>query len=138
MNKKLAMKWVKALRSGRYKQATGVLVKTDHDSAHGPSIEDKVLGHCCLGVLAEVCGIDREKLLGLELLEGITDQVGLQHEDGEAVNDKEPDSQILVKVPVSKNGKRKTMEFPTLAEANDKGASFKAIATWIEKNYKFL
>ena len=37
MKKSYAMKWIKALRSGKYKQARGYL-KTD-------------VGHCCLGVL---------------------------------------------------------------------------------------
>ena len=42
MNKKLKQKWVKALRSGRYKQTTGMLQ----------------LGraYCCLGVLCRIAG----------------------------------------------------------------------------------
>jgi len=36
--------WVKALRSGKFKQAKGVL-KSDKG------------GYCCLGVLAETCGV---------------------------------------------------------------------------------
>lgn len=41
MNKKLAMKWVKALRSGKYKQGAPKKLKS-------------TLGYCCLGVLCEI------------------------------------------------------------------------------------
>jgi len=48
MDKKLKMKWVKALESGRYKQTRTVL--TDN------------YGYCCLGVLCRVAGVPKEKL----------------------------------------------------------------------------
>jgi hypothetical protein len=41
MDKELKEKWVKALRSGEYKQGTGVLKSLDGE-------------YCCLGVLCEV------------------------------------------------------------------------------------
>lgn len=50
MDKKLKAKWVKALRSGKYKQQTSGRLKTTHE------------GYCCLGVLAEVAG--KRKCLG--------------------------------------------------------------------------
>lgn len=40
MNKRIAKKWIKALRSGKYKQSTGTL-RTDR-------------GFCCLGVLCDL------------------------------------------------------------------------------------
>lgn len=43
MDKKLKMKWLKALRSGKYKQTTGTL--------HGGD------AYCCLGVLACVANL---------------------------------------------------------------------------------
>ncbi len=43
MKKALKAKWLKALRSGRYEQATGKLKSTDG-------------GYCCLGVLCNVMG----------------------------------------------------------------------------------
>lgn len=46
MNPEIKVKWVKALRSGRYKQTTGAL----YDGG----------GHCCLGVL---CRTLRAKLI---------------------------------------------------------------------------
>lgn len=42
MNKKLKVKWVKALRSGKFKQGQGALYDED--------------GYCCLGVLCKVVG----------------------------------------------------------------------------------
>lgn len=45
MDAKLKKRWVKALRSGRYKQGIGVL-------------QDRQARNCCLGVL---CRINREK-----------------------------------------------------------------------------
>lgn len=39
-------KWVDALRSGKYKQGKGMLYNGSNDS------------YCCLGVAAEVCGLD--------------------------------------------------------------------------------
>jgi hypothetical protein len=50
---KLQKEWVKALRSGRYKQTTGVLCKLDSG------------GYCCLGVAARVCGIPKAKIVGI-------------------------------------------------------------------------
>lgn len=46
MIKTLKEKWVKALRSGRYKQTTNVLCRLDGNG--------HVAGYCCLGVLCEV------------------------------------------------------------------------------------
>ena len=43
MDKKIKAKWVKALRSGKYKQGTGVLFNGEK--------------HCCLGVLCVVLGM---------------------------------------------------------------------------------
>lgn len=51
MNKKLAMKWVKALRSGEYKQGTGKL-------------NDGQGNFCCLGVLCEIEGLPKETING--------------------------------------------------------------------------
>ena len=50
---KLQKEWVKALRSGRYKQTTGVLCNLNTG------------GYCCLGVAGRVCGIPKAKLTGI-------------------------------------------------------------------------
>lgn len=48
MDKKLKRAWIKALRSGKYKQGPGVLEKVD---AKGR------VTNCCLGVLCRVAGV---------------------------------------------------------------------------------
>lgn len=45
MKPEIKAKWVKALRSGRYKQGTGMLYSESNKA------------FCCLGVLAKSCGI---------------------------------------------------------------------------------
>jgi hypothetical protein len=52
MNKNIAKKWVKALRSGKYKQGQGYLKITDHE---GDSC------HCCLGVLCELYNEEQKR-----------------------------------------------------------------------------
>ena len=45
MNKEIAKKWVKALRSGKYKKTTGILCKVTKNGNKS---------YCCLGVLTEL------------------------------------------------------------------------------------
>ena len=47
MERKLADKWIAALRSGEYRQTTEVLKEQSEDGGHK---------HCCLGVLCEIDG----------------------------------------------------------------------------------
>lgn len=44
--------WVKALRSGEYRQTTGDLCNTDRDH-DGPTVQAEI-GYCCLGVACDV------------------------------------------------------------------------------------
>lgn len=61
MNKELLTRWVEALRSGEYKQGTGLLCDRD--------IESSDVKYCCLGVLQhiepsiKVHGLHPEELL---------------------------------------------------------------------------
>lgn len=55
MNPEIKAKWVAALRSGEYKQTTGVLTEVN---------DDGTTSHCCLGVLCELALQDG---LGLEV-----------------------------------------------------------------------
>lgn len=48
MNKELLERWVKALRSGKYKQHRGALIATED----GPGTP--IIGYCCLGVLQAI------------------------------------------------------------------------------------
>lgn len=46
MKKDIAMKWVNALRSGKYKQGAGQLFNSKNKT------------HCCLGVLCDILNVD--------------------------------------------------------------------------------
>jgi hypothetical protein len=126
MLKSKAMKWVKALRSGKYKQGEGLLVQGKRNKKG-----HKVFEYCCLGVLAEVSGFKKEELLNRGLLRGIEGECGLNTVNGTPI--KEGNEEVTIKTKRSISG-----EVDNLADANDVGVSFKAIATWIEKNYKLL
>jgi hypothetical protein len=111
MKAEIKQKWLEALRSGNYKQGTGELCI---------SYTSGRFEHCCLGVLAEVCGIDRSKLFNSDHLERIGHPEilgawGLGH-----YNSGDPDTHT--------NEQRK------LAAMNDTGKSFAEIADWIEAN----
>ncbi len=126
MEKKQMQKWVKALRSGKYKQASDVLKKKD-DSG-------KAVGYCCLGVLCEINKVDDEFInenCSIDPVE-LRDTLGLRDSEGSAFDDEANHTQLRIRVGL------KTKRFESLAHANDAGASFKAIAAWIEKNYKSL
>jgi hypothetical protein len=98
-------------------KAVDVSVKKDLDN--GPSF-------CCLGVLGNINGYSDEKLVGRSLLtQEMMDLSGLSSPSGS------PDNE-------NKRLKIGGMTYRSLAEANDRGVSFKQIASWIEKNYKDL
>lgn len=72
MDKKLAKKWVKALRSGKYKQTTD-------------NLQDET-GHCCLGVLCEIQTEKKVMRDSYGILEGLgLDDQGLKHLTGESL-----------------------------------------------------
>jgi len=54
VNPELKAKWVKALRSGRYRQTDGTLRVKPGPSLDGDNKEYKTYGYCCLGVLCTV------------------------------------------------------------------------------------
>jgi hypothetical protein len=51
--KLLVKKWVKALRSGKYKQGHGALIEMQGEE------RKKIKTYCCLGVLCDVSGLGR-------------------------------------------------------------------------------
>jgi hypothetical protein len=109
--KELVMKkWVKALRSGKYKQFKGGL--------KGKTEEGK-LGYCCLGVLCRVVGSPTLSRLGADLPRDIVcEKAGLSNWNPE--------------VNYLDTGRR------FLSSLNDEGITFKEIADLIEKQWKKL
>lgn len=140
MKKDIAKKWVRALRSGKYKQAKGVL-KTKTKTGR--------VSHCCLGVLCELYENDRKrkKKKGLRvaeveaygyevpknntlfnfngdptvLPEAVRSWARLKSDDGEF---RAADTKFVVKGTRCDN----------LAALNDNGAKFEKIADIIEAN----
>lgn len=113
MKKSIAMKWVKALRSGKFKQAKGEL---RIDGPRGGK------SHCCLGVLCEITNSNYNAFAG-GVPEAVKRKTGLQSTMGSIDDDL--------------RGELDT-DCYSLAEINDQGASFKKIAKIIEKNWKRL
>jgi hypothetical protein len=122
MNKAIAMKWVKALRSGKYKQGKEQLRTVEGE-------------YCCLGVL---CDITKEQTRGKwdemgrfsRLTQGdgvvlpyfVREVTGMQSDDG--------------RLPGEVANKLKNYD---LAALNDGGGyGFKRIANLIEKYWKVL
>jgi hypothetical protein len=115
VKKDMAMKWVEALRSGKYSQGTGALNNGNK--------------YCCLGVLCEISGIDEfedggylGELFNLPL--AVVSECGMCSRLGE---------------PSDGDGVlTKDARYTTLMSANDNGVSFSEIADWIEINYEKL
>jgi len=105
MEKTLKAKWLKALRSGRYKQAQGCLKDNDK--------------FCCLGVLADVQGCAWKK-----------DDYGRSMPiiDGKGAN---TNGCGFLEPRFAGGIRRATQE--KLADMNDCNNSFEAIADYIEK-----
>jgi hypothetical protein len=117
MDAKLKAKWVKALRSGRYKQTPGQL----HDSG----------GYCCLGVLATILGAKWRKSKD-------DDEFVEPYIDGKSIGVKDNASCYLspTKIGISKVRQNHLGNMNDgLGKYYDKGPrTFKEIADYIEKN----
>ena len=107
MEKKIAMKWVKALRSNKFKQGTGQLMEEQYSKPR----------YCCLGVLGVVCGHKQEKLQGKETLIDIKDFCGLQTDDGTPLDTLVRNLEVKVRIG------NQYQTFESLAEANDRGVN---------------
>ncbi len=117
--REFAEKWVKALRSGEYKQATTRLM---HNG-----------GYCCLGVGAKVCGADDAELLEADgssacyLLPSYNCGFPLLKRQT-----KELIPELLFGLPADN-------EFvKNVATMNDERRPFPEIADWIEENVEFV
>ncbi len=115
MKKNIATKWVKALRSGKYKQG--------YDRLH--DIGSK--GYCCLGILCKVYEKDYEEI-AKRLTNGFTLPSSIMED-------------FKISSPICRQDKGLTIgkeRYYSLAESNDKRESFANIADWIENNYALL
>lgn len=128
MKKEVAKKWIKALRSGKYKQGQGVLKQTtDNGQTY----------HCCLGVLCELYNQDmkdkKKKTLNETRYNGIH-RLNKQNETLPLVVRNW--SGLYGKYGDFKDGRDQI--YFSLADMNDLGKKFTTIANTIEKQWENL
>ena len=138
MNKTIAMKWVKALRSGKYKQGDGYLCQ----------ITSKGKKHCCLGVLTEMYQAEqkakKKKALPAKVGKIYADASFdvVKYGSGECPAEELP---VAVRRWAGIEGRFGELfdvgldgvgVYESLSRMNDEGHSFKKIANFIEKNYE--
>ena len=110
MNPKVKRRWVKALRSGRYRQGVGQLRGVDDN---GRTV------HCCLGVLCELRG---------KKFDDFRAQLPPSARKWAGISDRATETQYGTWTAQDLLGQANDGEF-------DMGKwGFKRIATWIEKN----
>ena len=130
MRKEVAKKWVKALRSGKYKQGQ-MYLKQFYDNGKTE--------HCCLGVLCELYNDEmkknHKKMLSTKIRNknSGTDCVTFNNKEGEL-------PKIVMKWSGVKDsiGRYSTDDTGSLADMNDTGKTFKTISNFIEKNVENL
>jgi hypothetical protein len=115
MNKNVAMKWIKALRSGKYKQGQGKLQYAD--------------SYCCLGVLCKIA----PKNVTKQYWQG-TIKSGLA---GTSLSS-QPNVKKWAEIQSDDVVTFGPTFFDTLTSLNDRRFSFKQIADIIEKNWEKL
>lgn len=113
MRKDIADEWVKALRSGKYKQGKQFLKTGEY--------------YCCLGVLCDISRLDKWRVIdhsyylckNFVLPEKVVEWAGMKSSTGSFID----------VVDLSRN---------ELTELNDSGKTFNEIADIIEKHYEDL
>jgi len=109
LKKEFAENWIKALRSGKYKQGDGYLFHKETNS------------YCCLGVACKIT-MPRAKI---ELIHFI---------DGDIVSHK-----LYNKMPALLRGTDEDNHFvEEVSFMNDNGTSFIEISNWIVQNVEFV
>ncbi len=118
-------KWVKALRSGKYKQGQGLLKQKDHNN---------VIRHCCLGVLCELYNEDTKEKKKKKLTEEVDDDYGA------CIFNEEVDylPEIVKDWAGLTDNTGYIGPFESLAALNDDGKTFKTISYIIEKEWENL
>ena len=111
--------WIKALRSGKYKQARSHLVVYEaiHNYDEGPSVVEDIR-YCCLGVACDIIKHDGWDDITKEDIDNVIWTYGKNE-----VHNNSTDLPFV---------EEKLAE--TLAAKNDHGATFNEIADWIEEN----
>lgn len=116
---KVKKQWVKALRSGKYKQGKGVLHRKDK----------KVDSYCCFGVLCDVLGYKWTKSV---LQGGVMRPKGMNEPTIFGIVQYACSSYISTEL--REKLEIKNEEENKLLKMNDRGVKFPKIADWIEKN----
>jgi hypothetical protein len=132
MKNNIMKKWVKALRSGKFKQGTGTLKQFNSKGQ---------AQHCCLGVLCELYNSEMKKNKKKTLSEKVYDNdIGFGYTRFNGSADCLPQNVRDWSGIASSYGKfygGDTLPEP-LADLNDNGKKFKTIADIIEKNWENL
>lgn len=119
MKKKIANKWIKALKSKKFKQGFGALTTIT---------KGKPLEYCCLGVLCKILKIKSQRVpLSRYLMYG--------DEETSTVLPKEACNLAGTQ---GINGRGSYLTIKDLADMNDTGSPFDKIADIIEKRYPEL
>jgi hypothetical protein len=139
MKQNIMKKWVKALRSGKFKQGTGTLKQYNRKGK---------AEHCCLGVLCELYNGEMRKNKKKTLPEKVYDNDsdfshGYSRFDGKKEDlPKEVKDWAGMRNSLGKFQANKVDEYgdreECLADLNDMGQKFKTIADIIEKNWEYL
>ena len=134
MRKDIAKKWVRALRSGKYKQGECYL-KQFNDRGETE--------HCCLGVLCELYNDSMRKNHKKTLSTKVIEELGI---NCVLFNKKGGELPRVVMNWAGMNDPtgryfttgRYSIENDSLADMNDCGKTFKTISNFIEKNVDIL
>lgn len=136
MKQNIMKKWIKALRSGKFKQGSGALKQYNSKGQEQ---------HCCLGVLCELYNQEMKKSKKKTLPEKVYDSDSDFSHGYSRFGGKKED---LPKEVKDWAGMRSglgnfyddiyPLGQPCLADLNDTGRKFKTIADIIEKNYEQL
>lgn len=114
LSKKFKDRWVKALRSGKFKQGYGYLCEFDSNG------ENPI--YCCLGVACVIGGIHPSDI---ECYTTITDAIGNISKIPKILIDDYNSNPLITKLVNFNDGNIKKNQTPK---------SFKWIAAWIERN----
>ena len=117
MEKEIAEKWVKTLRSGKYEQGEGAL----HEDGH----------YCCLGVLCDISNLSAWSGLNNSDYINVGDLLPETVRQWAEMNSSSGDNEIALTEDIEAVSE-------SLVDKNDRGVSFEEIADFIEDNWKEL